>query len=221
MKPQLAKVLKDHYLNYYKQSDNHRLEEIDIKKSDYNKQYHINFLFNRTNSTLIITGDYGNAIFSWHSKNEKLSRINNYIKDNPNYFASKYIAGDQPCYIYDRKLAYKQIKDWLLKHNAQNLDWGNMDNDSLYIWNNMELFIHSLLLCFDYKTGFLLENIPWWSVSSPNDLKDALNYIDKNWTKNSCYWGRTINPQLKVWSHALNLGFRWHKQQLAKQKAKD
>ena len=28
-----------------------------------------------------------------------------------------------------------------------------------------------------------------------------------------------INPIVEVWSHALNLGFRWHKQQLVKQKS--
>ena len=49
-----------------------------------------------------------------------------------------------------------------------------------------------------------------------DDLKAVLEYIDPNRFKNSYDQGYTINPIVEVWSNALNLGFRWYKQQLAK-----
>ena len=49
-----------------------------------------------------------------------------------------------------------------------------------------------------------------------DDLKAVLEYIDPNRFENSYDWGHTINPIVKIWSHAVNLGFRWYKQQLAK-----
>ena len=53
-------------------------------------------------------------------------------------------------------------------------------------------------------------------IDNDDDLKTALEYIDTNWYESSYDWGRTINPIVEVWSHALNLGFRWHKHQLKK-----
>ena len=75
----------------------------------------------------------------------------------------------------------------------------------------------------DGKKGLVLHDPTRFSYSSEDDdnLQIALEYIDPDWSESSYYWGRTINPIVEVWSHALNLGFRWHKQQLAKQKAKD
>lgn len=49
-----------------------------------------------------------------------------------------------------------------------------------------------------------------------DDLKAVFEYIEPNRFENSYDWGRTINPIAEVWSHTLNLGFRWYKQQLAK-----
>lgn len=49
-----------------------------------------------------------------------------------------------------------------------------------------------------------------------DDLKAVLKYIDPNRFENSYDWGYIITPIVEVWSHALNLDFRWYKQQLAK-----
>ena len=138
MKPRTAKYLKDHYLNYYKKLDNCRLEEMDIKKYNCDVQDHIHFSFDCSTSNLIITGDFGNAIFSWYTNSNSLSMINDYIKDDPDYFASKCLTSDRPCYIYDQDLAYKEIVDWLYEHNAQNLDW---DNDVIYETTVDNLFV--------------------------------------------------------------------------------
>ena len=49
-----------------------------------------------------------------------------------------------------------------------------------------------------------------------DDLKAVLEYINPNRFESNYDWGYTITPIVKVCSHALKLGFRWYKQQLAK-----
>lgn len=215
MSPQTAKYLKDHYLNYYRKLDHYRLEEMDIKKYNYGAYQHIHFSFDRSTSNLIITGDFGNAIFSWYTNGNSLSMINDYIKDDPDYFASKCLTSDRPCYIYDQDLAYKEIIDWLYECNAQNLNW---DDDELYLYGDFKYFAKQLVKRIDGEKGFVLHDPTRFSYSDDDDddLKTALEYIDPDWFESSYDWGRTINPIVEVWSHALNLGFRWHKHQLKK-----
>lgn len=215
MSPQTAKYLKDHYLNYYRKLDHCRLEEMDIKKYNYGAYQHIHFSFDRSTSNLIITGDFGNAIFSWYTNGNSLSMINDYIKDDPDYFASKCLTSDRPCYIYDQDLAYKEIIDWLYEYNAQNLNW---DDDELYLYGDPKYFAKQLVKHIDGEKGFTLHDPTRFSYSDDDDddLKTALEYIDPDWGESSYYWGRMINPIVEVWSHALNLGFRWYKQQLKK-----
>ena len=155
MSPRTAKYLKDHYLNYYRKLDHCRLEEMDIKKYNYGMQEHIHFSFDRSTSNLIITGDFGNAIFSWYTNSNSLSMINDYIKDDPDYFASKCLTSDRPCYIYNQDLAYKEIIDWLYKCNAQNLNW---DDDELYLYGDSKYFAKQLVKRIDSEKGFTLHD---------------------------------------------------------------
>ena len=168
---------------------------------------HIYYPDNFTNTAL---SDFGNAIFSWYTNGNSLSMINDYIKDDPDYFASKCLTSDRPCYIYDQDLAYKEIIDWLYECNAQNLNW---DDDELYLYGSPECFATHLVKRIDSEKGFTLHDPTRFSYLYDDDdvLKTALEYIDTNWYESSYDWGRTINPIVEVWSHALNLGFRWHK----------
>ena len=76
----VAISMKNHYLNYYRHFDHYRLEELDLKTIGSDVYKHINFLFFRNNSTLIITGDFGDAIFKWYSSENTLEDIAKYVK---------------------------------------------------------------------------------------------------------------------------------------------
>lgn len=71
----------------------------------------INYLFNRTDSTLSISGDYGCAIFCWGSSRNTLQDIANYSK-SLGYFVSKARAGEE-LWDYDYDLLEEQLDDYL------------------------------------------------------------------------------------------------------------
>lgn len=211
MRKDVALAMKDHYLSYYHKYDNGRLEELDIKKHGYDFMGHIKFLFDRTDSTLSITGDYGNAIFRWASSLNTLKDIQDYTQDL-SYFASKCLATSRPTYEYDGQKAEKDIKEWLTSKHIRPDEWGDMKSD-LYLFDSPDDFIDQLVSCIDYQRGLDLELAIYENGGA---LKDALNYIDDDWQEDAEMWGKQISGEIQVWAHALELGFRWKKQQEAK-----
>lgn len=208
MRKDVALTMKDHYLNFYHQYDNGRLEELDIKKHGYDFMGHIKFLFDRTDSTLSITGDYGNAIFCWASSLNTLKGIQDYTQDL-SYFASKCLATSRPTYEYDKQKAEQDIKEWLNDKNISPDEWGDPAYD-LYLFQSPDDFINELVACVDYQRGLDLRLAIYDNGSG---LKEALDYIDDYWQEDAETWGKQISGSLQVWAHALELGFRWEKQQ--------
>lgn len=207
MRKDVALAMKDHYLSYYHKYDNGRLEELDIKKHGYDFMGHIKFLFDRTDSTLSITGDYGNAIFRWASSLNTLENIRDYIKPL-GYFASKCLATSTPTYEYDDKKAERDIKEWLNGKNINPDKWGDMGSE-LYLFHSPSDFVDQLVSCVDYQRGLDLRLAIY---DNGDDLKEALNYIDDDWQEDAEMWGKQISGSIQVWAHALELGFRWKKQ---------
>lgn len=211
-----AQILKDSYLNYYKTFDQYRLEELDLKQPGYsNNDEHINFLYNRSNNNLILTGYYGNAIFSFFNNHiDCLTDVNDEFADNPVYFASRCVTSSRPLYVYDEQLARTQIVHWLQDHNAQNLNWST---SALNGFRNCETLINAILYYLGHRiTGFDSYPNSATLFNDDSELMLALTYIDLSICCCPVTWGKTINPLVRVWLHALELGIRWHKQQLVK-----
>lgn len=206
IKARTALALKDHYLQYYRQHDNYKLEEISIKGNGFDYKGSIKFLFDRTTGTLIITGDYGYAIFSWFSNQESLKKICDYVKDNYSYFASKCLTSSQPLYIYDQKKAKDDIDEWL---NEVDFDESELDALDLFLLRTRDELVDRLVNCIDEQHGFDFGN----DAIDGEDLKKACEYIDEDWWESVGYWGKTLSEIVPVWAHALDLGFRWKKQQ--------
>ena len=212
MRKNVALSMKDHYLNYYRQYDNGRLEELDIKKHGYDFMAHIKFIFDRTGSYLTITGDYGNAIFCWASSENTLKNIRDYSQ-NLGYFASKCLATDRPTYEYDDEKAKRDIKRWLDEQDINPNDWGDLlSNSALYEFNTPDELINRLVECIDPYKGFDLRFTETFDGEN-GDLKEALDYIDDYWQEDAEMWGKQISGSLELWAHALELGFRWKKRQ--------
>ncbi len=206
----VALSMRDHYLDYYRHYDAYRLEELDIKKHGYDLMGHINFFFNRSNSNLIITGDYGDAIFSWYSSKNTLEDIGRYTK-RYYYFATKCLATSRPLFEYDSDKAKKDINDWLEDADIDPSEWGQ---GKLWEFNTPNDLIERLVRSIDPEKGFDLE---LELFDGENDgLKDVLKHIDSEWEWSASEWGKIVSNSLQLWSHALNLGIRWKKQQEAK-----
>lgn len=204
----VAISMKNHYLNYYRHFDHYRLEELDLKTIGSDVYKHINFLFFRNNSTLIITGDFGDAIFKWYSSENTLEDIAKYVKNDPCYFARKCIASSQPMYIYDSEKAKKDTLEWLDECDIDDRDFEESDIDSdLEPWQSADDFADEFSKCFDEKQGFTFDKVapdPFIEIN-----EDVLNTIDEDWGEAVYSIGRVLNPVVEVYAHALNLGFRW------------
>lgn len=210
MQKNIALSMKDHYLNFYHRYDGGRLEELDIKLHGYDFMGHISFLFDRRDSHLIISGDYGNAIFCWGSERNTLENIRDYSQDLA-YFASKCLTTDCPTYEYDEEKARKDIKRWLNNRHIDPDDWGNLDSNSeLFMYDGPDELVDKLADCIDPKRGL---NLKLSFFTDPDDLEEALDWIDSDWQEDAEYWGKKISDSIQVWAHALNLGIRWKKQQ--------
>lgn len=212
MKKQVALSMKNHYLNYYRHFDNYRVEELDLKAKGSDTNEHINFLFFRNNSTLVVTGDFGDAVFKWYSNRNMLEDIAKYVKRDPYYFASKCTASSQPMYIYDSEKAKKDILDWLDDCCITDNDFENIEDDKdLYEWDSAKEFANDLADCFDVYRGFTFDNIVNNVFTSINE--DALVSIDDDWGDAMYSIGRILNPRVEVYAHALNLGIKWKKRE--------
>lgn len=212
MQKNIALSMKDHYLNYYHTYDGGRLEELDVKKHGYDFMGHIKFLFDKTGSYLTITGDYGEAVFCWASSKNTLENIRDYSQDL-GYFASKCLATSRPTYEYDDEKARQDIKEWLDECDVNPNDWGDLlSNSELYEFNNPDELVDRLVECVDPYRGFDLRITETFDGEN-NDLKEALEYIDDYWEESAEFWGKKISDSLQVWSHALDLGMKWKRQQ--------
>lgn len=80
----------------------------------------------------------------------------------------------------------------------------------LYLFQSPDDFINELVACVDYQRGLDLRLAIYDNGSG---LKEALDYIDDYWQEDAETWGKQISGSLQVWAHALELGFRWEKQQ--------
>ena len=208
MDKSVALSMKDHYLNYYRHFDHYRVEELDLKTIGSDVLKHINFMFFRSNSTLIVTGDFGDAVFKWYSNTNTLEDIAKYVKDDPWYFASKCTASSRPMYVYDSEKAKKDILEWLNECEIDDSDFEEATVDSnLYPWSSTEDFANEFAKCFDEKRGFTFDKVV---ANSFIDINEAvLNTIDEDWFEAVYYFGRTLNLVVEVYAHALNLGFKW------------
>ena len=203
-------VLKDYELGDHVINDNMESLELFKKGHKYGAGY-IRFLFDHRDSTLIITGDYGDAIFHWYSSKNTLTNIAGYTKDI-GYFASKCSACSEPIYIYDLNKAQEDVDYWLDECDISDSDFG-VNSKNLHYWDSKDAFITAVVNCIDVVTGFSIYNL----VQDFNHIdEEVLNSIDEDWWESVYDFGKKVNPIFETYSNTLNLGIKLLKRQEAK-----
>ena len=181
---------------------NGNMESLELfKKGHKYGAGYIRFLFDHRDSTLIITGDYGDAIFHWYSSKNTLTNIAGYTKDI-GYFVSKCTACSEPIYIYDLNKAQEDVDYWLDECDISDSDFG-VNSKTLHYWNSKDAFITAVVKCIDGVMGFSINNLD--QAFSHIDEK-ALNSIDEDWWESVYDFGKKVNPVFETYSTALNLG---------------
>lgn len=96
--------------------ENHKAEifrspEVEILrfKNPESREYEINFLFDKKNYTLAITGDLGTLV-AQNENNMSLEKFHQFLH-NPDYFYEKVLTMSRPAFIYDGKIAKKRIEE--------------------------------------------------------------------------------------------------------------
>ena len=200
----------EHYLNYYRQFSNYKYEELDLRAKGHESAYHINFFFNRSNSILVITGDYGDAIFNWYSSTNTLEDIADYTKDL-SYFARKCTASSRPLCTYKADVAKEQIMDWLDMCEIDDSDFKH--SGELSLWESREDFASTLVNCIDENNGL--------AYLEDEDLFSAIKSIDEDWWESIYDFGKTISSDFKFYAEMLQLGMKLKKSSNGKQQTEN
>ena len=146
----------------YKCFDN-KIEYLACKDPEYEWKNRINYLFDRSSSTLSISGDFGFAVFCWYSSQNTLRDIAEYSKDL-GYFASKVKAAEE-LWSYDYSLLDEQLNDYLRLSDK---------NDDCYLSKSERQELkNSILESWDDRTGY--------HMSSDLETKIAVEFDPDYW----------------------------------------
>lgn len=216
MEHEFAKKFKNVKLNFYKNIDDGRIEELNMQMS----QGKIDFLFKAENSLLIITGSYGYGIYGWGSNRNHLIDIFNYIKNDPSYFASKCLAHSEDAYqyVYPDDKVRKEIVEWLSENGINENRFNQVKKEDLYAidpygsWEKFDDFVNEIVHRFDYNNGFELK-IDDFGLLDPDEFDDEMNKIIPDYKTQIEDMGLSVNPLLSTYIEAMKLGLRQAKKQ--------
>lgn len=165
----------------YKCFDN-KIEYLACKDPEYEWKNRINYLFDRSSSTLSISGDFGCAVFCWYSGHNTLRDIAKYSKSLA-YFASKACAAEK-LWDYDYGLLDEQLNDYL----------GLSDENDDYYLSKLERqeLKESLLESWNERGGYYMSS----------DLEGKLTDFDPD------YWdnlpdGKVISDWIRDYASGL------------------
>lgn len=202
-------AINGYSLDFYKTFDHNNLEEMRLEANDG----YADFLFRRDASILTISGSYSYAMFGWFSNCNTLKDIAKYAQ-SLQYFASKCIAHstDNKPLIYDANKVRKDVVHYLDEHDYTEDGFKKKkqeDNPTEFTpFDKRDDLIEAIAECFDYNYGFDLNGAnDIFSPYTPNDVADALNYIDPNAQFDFGSF-TSVAPIVKTYSNMLNTGVK-------------
>ncbi len=161
---------------------NNEIEYLACKDREYEWINRINYLFDRSSSTLSISGDFGFAVFCWYSSQNTLRDIAQYRKDL-GYFASKAKAAEE-LWNYDYGLLDEQLNDYLGLSD---------ENDDYYLSKSERQELkESLLESWNEKGGYCMSS----------DLEGKLADFDPDYWENLPD-GKVISDWIKAYAYGL------------------
>lgn len=161
---------------------NNEIEYLIYKDPNYEWVNCIKYLFDRSDSTLNISGDLGCAVFCWDSSRNTLRDIAKYSK-SLGYFASKARAAEE-LWNYDYGLLDEQLNDYLELSD---------ENDDCYLSKSERQELKELLLeNWDERSGYHMNS----------DLEGKLADFDPDYWENLPD-GKVISDWIKAYAYGL------------------
>lgn len=170
--------------------DTDSLISIDFRNKSGSSSYYVNYIIDKRYGTLIIKGDIGYCIAEW-SHPQDASSIKSLIKDDPEYFISKFATSTDKTY-YDEDKLYSDIMELVSDTQLE---------DARFMWDSA---------CHrnDDDENYTFEDdlkysIHWSVFRSESKISDdlhafALDYLDIDLYEMP-YIGEAIAPRVYLW----------------------
>ena len=120
----------NNYQNYFKThkatliQDTERYLAIDWRKTNGSSEFYVNYVFDKKCGSLIISGDLGYCIATWHNVLD-VTKLKSLIKDAP-YFVKK-IQCSTDKYVYDENDILADIREIIEQHDIDRFIANNND----------------------------------------------------------------------------------------------
>ena len=170
--------------------DTDSLISIDFRNKSGSSSYYVNYIIDKRYGTLIIKGDIGYCIAEW-SHPQDASSIKSLIKDDPEYFISKFATSTDRTY-YDEDKLYSDIMELVSETQLEDArsTWDSVchwnDNDEKYtLEDNLKYSIHWSTFCSESRTSEDLQSF-------------VLEYFDIDLYEMP-YIGEAIAPRVYLW----------------------
>ncbi|MDY6279411.1 MAG: hypothetical protein SPL63_04745 [Roseburia faecis] len=156
---------------------------IDWRQKNGSVEYYVNYIIDKKHGSLIISGDLGNCIASWHNSNS-VHDIARYIR-SVDYFISKFQCASDS-YDYDEDDILEDIEDELKKAGVDRTEEFEDDWDAFTCDFSDDC----------YKDGFR---------PSRDRTEFLSDYLGDDWWDGSDTWGRRISGRVFLWIAGLNM----------------
>ena len=136
---------KNHVATIVEDTDS--IISIDFRNKSGSSSYYVNYIIDKRYGTLIISGDLGYCIAEWSHPNDA-SSIKSLVKDDPEYFISKFKTSTDKTY-YDEDKLYSDIMELVSEDQLEDArsmwdsEWHRNSDDKTYTFeDDLKYSIH-------------------------------------------------------------------------------
>lgn len=167
--------------------DTDRYFAADYRRTDGSSNYYINFIVDKQNGSLIISGDLGNCISTWFDKVTP-KELNRCIRNNCYYFVSKMQTSTDK-YNYDPDVAYTEIVASLTEEGFE------VPNEYKYLTE--EEF-------FEELREEVQQSYCHNSYKVTEKLYDMMTAVSPDYIESFQFYGRSLDMRIHLWLYAFN-----------------
>ena len=174
-KKQYSDKFKDHKATLLVDTDRHAA--IDFRNENGSSCYYVNFLIDKLNGMLVISGDLGTCVAKWFNT-MSLNTMKSLVSESPGYFAGKFqCASDQ--YYYDTEQILNSLIEFYGSDKLADIDKvyeGDTDNS---IFDDLRSAVEYSLICGDTVFSPCPRLIYLWQDVLGCDLYDLYGIPEK------------------------------------------
>lgn len=167
--------------------DTDRYFAADYRRADGSSNYYINFIVDKQNGSLIISGDLGDCIATWSNRLTP-HKLNGYIRNDCWYFISK-IQTSTDKYNYNPDDAYTEI--------VTSLTEDGFEVPAGYDYLTEKEFFEELREEVQKSYCYSQYNVT-------EKLYDMMTAVNPDCVESFAFYGRSVDMRIHLWLYAFN-----------------